>query len=178
MDKFQCKKITFNLGKSPRKLIHVVESSVHLNPYPVQIPGHLTVDGSLQILGPISGHNLKAHVLIKKKLLGNYQKVPCVANVGSCTYDVCDLIGEGSNDQCADYYLKNHFPCHCPLPNGTFSFAPTSFTIPEATGAFSWIASGEYTVDVQLVDESTKEEKGCYHVDIELEDKSGGFLFG
>ena len=56
-------------------------------------------------------------------------------------YDVCDLIGKISDADCANYLKPNHIPCRCPIPEGTYTLSPHTFQIPEATGAWSWIAS-------------------------------------
>lgn len=48
---------------------------------------------------------------IWKKLLIFWIGVPCIGNVGSCTYDnVCPLL------PCPPSFVENGIPCQCPIP--------------------------------------------------------------
>jgi ganglioside GM2 activator len=54
---------------------------------------------------------------MEKKIAGFYIKIPCIANLGSCTY----------NDLCKDWaavcpqYAKFGIPCTCPIPANTYT---------------------------------------------------------
>eukprot|EP00916_Digyalum_oweni_P023030 GHVL01038254.1.p1 GENE.GHVL01038254.1~~GHVL01038254.1.p1 ORF type:complete len:478 (+),score=31.78 GHVL01038254.1:80-1513(+) len=69
-------------------------ASLTLTPYPPKLPGDLTVSGSIHLYQPVKG-NVTAKVEIRRKLgfLGYALAIPCISNLGTCTYtDVCALI--------------------------------------------------------------------------------------
>ncbi len=55
---------------------------------------------------------------MEKKVAGFYIKVPCVDNVGSCTYDnMCQDWAAA----CPKYFEKFGIPCTCPIPANSYS---------------------------------------------------------
>lgn len=55
---------------------------------------------------------------MEKKVAGFWVKVPCLDNLGSCTYDnVCGTWAEA----CPKYFAKYGLPCTCPIPPNTYT---------------------------------------------------------
>ena len=54
------------------------------------------------------------------KVFGVWVKIPCVDNVGSCTYG--GLCADWAT-ACPKYFEKYGIPCTCPIPPNTYSVA-------------------------------------------------------
>ncbi|CAL1536243.1 unnamed protein product [Lymnaea stagnalis] len=104
----------------------LVPSDINLSPDPIKIPGNITVSGQL-LIKSIFGSPLKVSVVIWKKIVGLWIKVPCKNNIGSCNYsDLCTLL---TDPQCPSQLIKIGLPCQCPFPAGNFIFDPFDITI-------------------------------------------------
>lgn len=77
-------------------------------------------------------------VLVERKVGPFFVKVPCVNNLGSCTYNnACELWAQ----YCPKYAAKYGLPCQCPIPANTYSVSDASITInvslpPELLGEY------------------------------------------
>ncbi|XP_052808415.1 ganglioside GM2 activator-like [Mya arenaria] len=169
-------------NNSPNKIVHL--ANAHLSKDPVHIPGPETGDVDLQILHPINGsYALNVHV--QRKVLFAFIEVPCISNIGSCTYDLCDLLSGKYFDNpqhCPVEIVSStpNFPCTCPFAAGNYHLNPTTFQIPEISGVLQWLAEGDYKVHVTVTNRLSGEEVACYNFQISTEaDCSGlGCLFG
>jgi ganglioside GM2 activator len=104
-------------------------------------------------------------VVLRKKVLGAWVKLPCISNVGSCSYDnFCDLLGKGDCGPVLDEY---HVPCHCPFATGKYAIPPTSVAIPQPKSVPSWLESGDYSAQGTLYDANGK-RLACYYVEVSL----------
>jgi ganglioside GM2 activator len=97
---------------------------------------------------------------MEKKVAGFYIKVPCVDNVGSCTYgDLCKVWA----DACPKYFSKYGIPCTCPIP-------PNSYAVPDAvigiTGKVPSIIDGEFRLTGDIG--SSAGHLGCIQLTINL----------
>nr|BAD16601.1 YGSC-1 [Lymnaea stagnalis] len=107
----------------------LVPSNFNLEPDPIRAPGNITVSGNLEIKSKF-GSPLVASVVVWKKVLGIWIKIPCYHGVGSCTYsDACTLL---TSPDCPTVLTKIGLPCQCPFPAGTFNFEPFDIVIPKA----------------------------------------------
>ncbi|XP_061177261.1 ganglioside GM2 activator-like [Saccostrea echinata] len=159
---------------SPNKIIHV--TSAHLNPFPVVVPGDLTGDIVIQAPRLVQGNHYKLDVHIQKHALF-WITVPCLSGVGSCSYDLCNLLSTFNATQCPPQLRAQNLPCHCPFQPGTYTMTPAVFKIPEMSGLWSWLASGDYRVDAKITDTQTGEEVACYHVEVSAtQPPCSGFL--
>ncbi|XP_022291336.2 ganglioside GM2 activator-like [Crassostrea virginica] len=160
-------------NSSPNKIVHV--DNAHLHPFPVVVPGDLTGDIVINAPRLVEGNHYKLDVHIQKHALF-WITVPCISNVGSCSYNLCELLGPNTTE-CAPQLRSQNLPCHCPFQPGTYTLHPATFQIPQMSGVWSWLASGDYRVDAKIVDTNTGEEVACYHVELSAtQPPCSGFL--
>ncbi len=82
---------------------------------------------------------------LEKKIAGFWIKVPCIDNVGSCTYNgICADWAK----VCPTYFAQYGLPCTCPFPAKSYSVAGASFPI---TGSIPGIAAGDFQATANLV---------------------------
>ncbi|GFN90801.1 ganglioside gm2 activator [Plakobranchus ocellatus] len=106
----------------------VVPSNVSLKPDPVQLPGNITAAGSLLIRQGF-GSPVQVKLEVKYKILGEWVEVPCIDNVGSCTYqDVCQYLVD---PKCPPELVKIGLTCKCPFPQGNFTVNSVTLNIDE-----------------------------------------------
>lgn len=104
----------------------VVVESVSLKPDPLKLPGNVTGGGSVTIKTPF-GSPLKMALEIYYKVLGAWIKVPCVEDVGSCTYpDFCKML---KVKECPPEITKVGLKCECPFPAGNFTVSSATLAI-------------------------------------------------
>lgn len=156
--------------------------TAHTHPYPIVLPGNLEVSASLRVNRDILPSSSIALDLTIQRYLGFFWfTIPCISNVGSCWYnDACTLFGtDRQNDDCAAQFADHNLPCSCPFLAGTYSMPSSVFEVPELTGAFSWLANGDYRVKARLVDTTSSEELACQFLTASLSDgrpPCSGFL--
>jgi len=163
------------------QVIQVPEKSV--TEYPVKVPGDLHVSGrvDLSISVPANG-SYSIHLSVSRYAGFFWLPVPCVAEVGSCTYpDACQLLEDhfGEGHGCPQQFIDNDLPCTCPFLAQTYSMTDTVFKIPELTGIWSWLAAGDYKVVAKLKDETTQKYVACLHLEATIVDghpSCSGFL--
>ncbi|XP_045199211.2 ganglioside GM2 activator-like [Mercenaria mercenaria] len=141
----------------------------HLLEYPIEIPGHVRVSSTVDIHRPIRAGHLRLDATIQKWIVFDYFTLPCISWVGSCSYDVCDLLSWFDDRGCPWQLESNNFPCTCPFNNGTYTLDPHPFYIPEVRGPWQWIAYGDFRVIGSLIDEDTSEEVACYSLEFAVE---------
>lgn len=95
---------------------------------------------------------VKAKVLMHKKVLGAWVRLPCVKEFGSCTHeDLCDLgvsSEEYTNGKCPADYEKRGTPCRCPIEMGNYTLPMARFEL--QTTRFARILSGKYRAQVVI----------------------------
>ncbi|XP_076445653.1 ganglioside GM2 activator-like [Babylonia areolata] len=154
-----------------------------LSPYPVPVPGDLSVSGSLRLNRNATG-SVSLDVTIERYVGFFWLSVPCISNVGSCTYnDACGLLetnyGAGSGVACPPQVTSTGLRCTCPFPAGTYSMNNAVFNIPELSGLWSWLAEGDYRVTLKLTDNPTGQQLACQKVEATIVDghpSCSGFL--
>ncbi|XP_048189855.1 ganglioside GM2 activator [Perognathus longimembris pacificus] len=152
-------------GKDP-----AVIRSLTLEPDPIEVPGNVTVsvEGKTQV--PLSSPQ-KVELTVEKELAGFWVKIPCVEQLGSCTYDnVCDMLDDyiPPGQSCPEPLYAYGLPCHCPFKEGTYSLPTTSFTLPDLELP-SWLSSGNYRV--QSILSSGGKRLACIKIAVSLKGK-------
>lgn len=155
---------------------------MRVSPHPVKVPGDLTVTGGLTF-NRGAGGSISLDVTIKRYLGFFWLTVPCISNVGSCTYaDVCGMLagsyGNGTSG-CPRQFVDNNTPCTCPFAAGAYPMSNAVFTIPEMSGIWSWLADGDYKATAKLIDNASGEELACQHLEVTVVDGNescSGFL--
>ncbi|XP_060603850.1 ganglioside GM2 activator-like [Ruditapes philippinarum] len=120
----------------PNALININQVSV--TPDPIVFPGNLNVMTSFKINSPV-GAPMVGDLLIEKKILGKFVKLPCIDNFGSCHYpDLCELLEQV---QCPDPIVRIGIDCTCPLKANNYTLPKTEFEVD-----VSVIPSGDYHI--------------------------------
>ncbi|XP_075066193.1 ganglioside GM2 activator-like [Mixophyes fleayi] len=134
--------------------------SLSISPNPISIPGDVTVSMVLNTEVPLSSP-VQIQISAEKEMLGEWLTVPCIDQLGSCTYnDVCDMLDTffKPGKQCPAPLQTYGLPCHCPFKAGTYTLPSTSVTIPNLSLP-SWLAEGSYRVSGIL--SQNNQEIGC-----------------
>nr|XP_051674744.1 ganglioside GM2 activator isoform X1 [Oryctolagus cuniculus]XP_051674745.1 ganglioside GM2 activator isoform X1 [Oryctolagus cuniculus] len=129
-------------GKNP-----VIVNSLTLEPDPIVIPGNVTIGAEVKTSVPLVSPQ-KVVLTVEKKVAGVWIKIPCVEQLGSCTYDnVCNvldmLVPPGKS--CSELLHADGLPCHCPIKEGTYSLPSRVFTVPEMELP-NWLVTGNYYI--------------------------------
>lgn len=115
--------------------------SLSISPDPLAFPGPLVVSAEFTSKADITSP-VKAELLVKKKVLGMYIEIPCIDNIGSCTYDdLCAILSQIPADQCPDPLKKAGINCECPIKQNSYSLQKAEFDINASV-----IPSGEYNI--------------------------------
>lgn len=130
-------------GKDP-----AVIKSLTLEPDPIVVPGNVTISAngktSVALTSP-----LKVELTVEKEVAGFWVKIPCVEQIGSCTYeDFCDVLDTiiPPGEPCPEPLHTYGLPCHCPFKDGTYSLPKSDFTVPDLELP-SWLSTGNYRIE-------------------------------
>ncbi|KAH0509915.1 ganglioside GM2 activator [Microtus ochrogaster] len=149
-------------GKDPAVL-----KSLTLQPDPVVVPGDVIVSAEGKTTVPLVSPQ-KVELVLEKEVAGFWVKIPCVEQIGSCTYeDFCQLLdlyippGESCPEPLHSYGL----PCHCPFKEGTYSLPTSNFTVPDLELP-GWLSTGNYRI--QSILSSGGKRLGCLKMAVSL----------
>jgi len=102
----------------------------------------------------LSGHVL--NIKMWKSIFGVWTDIPCVDGAGSCTYnDLCQFLEQNVEPQCPEILSQYNISCECPYQIGNYGFPPLN--IPTINPGFSWLTSGDFSIQGQVVDDSGNE---------------------
>ncbi|XP_033742629.1 ganglioside GM2 activator-like [Pecten maximus] len=90
-----------------------------ISPDPIVFPGVLTVDAHINLKQEISTP-LMAQLTVQRKVGGIWIEVPCITNIGSCTYE--KLCEDLESVTCPASITEL---CHCPIKAKTYSVHQT-----------------------------------------------------
>jgi len=142
---------------------------------PIVLGANLSVSASGSAAEAITSTNLaQGVVVIAKSVFGVYIDIPCVDNVGSCTYtDICTLL---LNASCPPL-LTYGYNCKCPFPAQTYNIPnsqntnPLIVSLPIPPAWLDWLTSGDYEVQGTLLD-NTGTRLVCEAVTLSLTEAS------
>uniref|UniRef100_A0A6B2F676 MD-2-related lipid-recognition domain-containing protein n=1 Tax=Bothriechis nubestris TaxID=1766655 RepID=A0A6B2F676_9SAUR len=142
--------------------------SLSVSPDPIAVPGDVTVSASgantISLCAP-----LKATVILEKKLGDIWIKVPCVDQLGSCTYDdTCTMLDSliPPGEPCPPPLQSYGIPCHCPFKAGTYTLPSSEFFIPNMDLP-SFLTNGDYKMKVVL--SNGDQEMSCTKLSFSLQ---------
>jgi len=133
-----------------------------VSPDPIAIPGSATVTLDATIASTIQTATSLA-IVLKKSVFGVFIEIPCVDNIGSCTYNnPCDLL---ANVTCPPELVKLGWTCRCPIAAKHYVVPSTTFKIPKIPLP-SFLESGDYQIQATL--KNGGEELACYKITASL----------
>ncbi|NXI72697.1 SAP3 protein, partial [Anseranas semipalmata] len=150
-------------GKDP-----IVLQSLSVAPDPISIPGNLrisaAVNGRKGMASPV-----KVVLLVEKALGDLWIQLPCINQLGSCTYDdICtildNLIPPGT--PCPEPLLTYGIPCHCPFKAGSSSLPASDIPLPDVELP-PWMTNGNYRI--MAVVSRNGEELACIKLAFSLQ---------
>ncbi|GFO48857.1 ganglioside gm2 activator [Plakobranchus ocellatus] len=96
-------------------------TSIIVRPDPIKLPGKVTLGASFAFRETATSP-IRLQVEMDVRSGDQWQKLPCIEQVGTCTYDdICELLAS-QIPQCKS--------CQCPFPKGNYSFPATTVDIP------------------------------------------------
>jgi len=141
--------------------------SLSIKPQPLHIPGPLTISTDISLLKNLSSPVTVALKIVKQ--VGPFSvTLPCVDNVGSCTYkDVCSMLPK-SPSECPDYIVKQGLNCQCPIRGGDYSVQDLTLSIETKEP----IPSGVYQITAIASTSNSKNRQtssiGCLFMEVTL----------
>lgn len=140
-----------------------VVKSLKVEPDPIPVPGNITI--SVETMTKVSlSSPMKMELVLEKEIAGLWVKIPCVEQVGSCTYaDICNVLSIliPPGQPCPEPLHTYGLPCHCPVKAGTYVLPSSSILLPSLELP-SWLSSGHYRVQGTL--SSGGQQLGCLKV--------------
>ncbi|XP_049730103.1 ganglioside GM2 activator [Elephas maximus indicus] len=147
-----------------------VIKSLTLEPDPIVIPGKVAVSVEVKTSDPLETP-LKVVLTVEKEIAGLWVKIPCVDQIGSCTYeDFCNVLDNfiPPGEDCPEPLHSYGLPCHCPFKAGTYSLPKSDFTLPDLELP-SWLSSGNY--HIESIVSSKGKRLGCVKITASLKGK-------
>ncbi|XP_013363621.1 PREDICTED: ganglioside GM2 activator [Chinchilla lanigera] len=152
-------------GKDP-----AVIKGLTVEPDPIVIPGDMIVSAEGKTSVPLTSP-LKVELTVEREVAGLWIKIPCVEQLGSCTYDdICNVLATyiPPGEPCPEPLHTYGLPCHCPFKEGTYSLPRSNFTVPDLELP-SWLSTGNYRIQSVL---SRREKRlGCVRISASLKGK-------
>jgi len=118
-------------------------TSLSETPDPVKLGDNLILSVSWSISKVGDSSSLTSVALhIDTKVAGVWVEVPCVGNIGSCTYqDPCGLLDKVKDQLCPQLQPLG-IPCQCPIPVGKYKISKKSIAIQNPH--ISWLTDGDF----------------------------------
>ncbi|ELR14489.1 ganglioside gm2 activator precursor, putative [Acanthamoeba castellanii str. Neff] len=136
-------------------------TQLNISPDPIMVGQAVNITAKGFLSANISsGEGYTMSLEIYKKVFGVPIYVPCVSNVGSCTYDLCGILPPTANCPLQPWGV----PCSCPLAAGSYQVPVPGFSFPFPNLGISWLLDGEILVSVTLADKSGS-RLACYKID-------------
>merc|ERR1712055_948638 len=103
-----------------------------------------------------------------KKLTPFEMKVPCLNGVGSCEYDMCEMIENSADTLCPIFSPSQ--PCGCPLLAGDMDLKGVTMEIQDMGSILGPVMEGGYWANATMYGTSNPEKLlGCVIFEFELE---------
>jgi ganglioside GM2 activator len=127
-----------NCGSSSDLL---VINSLSLTPDPLRAPGTFSLTFDVTIQANFDAP-LKLSLELKKYEVFFWLTIPCIDDMGSCTYgNICQQL---AGLTCPKPFDDNKIPCKCPFPKGRYTLPTSTFDLQKS------VPSGDYFVQAQL----------------------------
>jgi len=129
--------------------------SVSVVPDPIVLPGNITAHAAVTVGTTISSASL-SHVdmTVEKSVEGFWIEIPCLDNIGSCTYtDPCSLLATVKDIVCP-ILSPAGLPCQCPIAAGNYMTPASGIVAQLPNFGWSWLTDGDVYVKANAVDVS------------------------
>ena len=109
-------------------------------------------------------------LVVKRKVWFAWVKVPCVSQLGSCTFENgCEKLREViAGKDCPPGLVESGISCSCPLKEGSVRLDNHPIQFPDLGGIFGALATGNYQVRAKLVNPITGQVHVCVNVEAEV----------
>ncbi|KAG8201349.1 hypothetical protein JTE90_016826 [Oedothorax gibbosus] len=136
-----------------------------VKPDPIQYPGNISASVDLIVLKDLPADNFEMKLDLTK-LQPRKMTVPCLQDIGSCTYDVCSIINNHKESFCPAF--PDPTKCGCPMKAATYSLKNVGVAIPNFGEIFVNILKGGYEGKITFHDKSSGTEIGCVAITFEI----------
>merc|ERR1712012_184755 len=147
----------------PNSVVKVNSATIAPHPIPLDKGFHINYDADL--LEEIDG-TIDVDVTFKKKVGFLWVTVPCISDVGSCTYeDICTLMEDEIDSGICSKLEALGLPCACPMDPKKYDM---SVDVPPIDlGAIGIAVGGDY--EMKVVIKKGRNKIGCVEAKISLE---------
>jgi len=135
-------------------------------PDPLPFPGNITlavnVNNTIDLKSPI-----KVDLELYKHEVFIWIPIPCIDNVGSCTYDdICELLA--TIPECPPELKKYGITCKCPILKADYVVPTTTIDVVIPGPIPTFLVSGKYKARANVTNAATNEPIICLEVTAEL----------
>ena len=103
-------------------------TSLTVSPSPIKAPVDIQVSFAVDVFDTIDGNDVNLNVTVLIYAQGQWIKMPCVLEVGSCYYaDACSYLSP--IEECPKPFLANNIPCKCPFKPGKYNMPLSTFHV-------------------------------------------------
>ncbi|KAK3712472.1 hypothetical protein RRG08_002802 [Elysia crispata] len=156
--------------------------SYDVAPDVIPVPGNFSMGLEFDLNRDLEGAQIQLETVIKKKIAFVYVPIPCIGRVGSCKYDLCKLFDGTFTEGCPAIMQRNNIPCSCAgFKAGKITMNTETVEIPKLGPLWSWLAKGDYKVQLKARDLKTNKYIGCLNLAGSVRDTRCGWgctLFG
>lgn len=133
----------------------VLIKKMTVDPFPI-VQGK-NVTASLDMDVAVNIQNVKVVILMQKQTTSSWVKIPCVDDIGSCTYaNFCEYLEKIPPEKCPPFL---GFPCRCPIKAGNYKYTNLDFGPVPDVGS---IGVGNYKVTVTGTFNDSGKPVACY----------------
>lgn len=151
-------------GKKDKTIIF---DELKLTPSPIPLPGEVTVKVRARVLEDIPKEaKVKLTATRKTTFLGHIT-LPCLGDVGSCSFPVCRYLKEHEERACP--FFPEDKKCECPISSGTYEGKDITVPMADFGPLMNQMIAGEYSFKFRVVHQN--KELGCLKIFMKLKAK-------
>lgn len=155
---------------------NVLVNNVDLTPQPMKMPGngYLTLD--VNILKQLNGSD--ATITIRRSTFLGYIRIPCLFEVGSCTYkDTCTLMQRMMSENWGGFlgpiitqmvaaFNAVGAQIDCPVPKQRINLNKIPMKLPKIPAYMTFLARGDYRIELHTKDKKDGKSVLCLEWDM------------
>ncbi|XP_064628778.1 ganglioside GM2 activator-like [Lineus longissimus] len=141
-------------------------NEVDVSPMPVKFPGRLNVLIDADLTRPLNDKVKVKVSMWSKTWLGWIKNLLCIKNVGSCTYDLCELL-ESQGGTCPKEVTDLGLSCTCPFKSTHVRYALNNIELPPIPSALKIFADGDFWIKAEVFDSGKL--VSCFDVKLTIE---------